>query len=173
MEPSAQNLMATVSQEAIQELEDALGKIKHCLGQLDDEQIWWRPIPTMNSIANLVLHLCGNVRQWIVSGVGGVEDKRNRPQEFSERGPIGSDELLGRLEATITEAKEAIARASAKDLLATRRIQGFDVTGFGAIFHSVSHFRGHTQEIVHMTRFQLGEHYQFDFVPTTPEQGAS
>ena len=69
--------------------------------------------------------------------------------------------------------KGAIANASTADLVGRRRIQGFDVTGIGAVFHSVAHFRGHVQEIVHLTRSQLGDAYQFDFVPKTPEQGAT
>jgi Protein of unknown function (DUF1572) len=63
-------------------------RIKHCLGQLTDEQIWWRSHPSLNSIGNLILHLCGNVRQWIVAGLGSAADSRNRSAEFSERGPI-------------------------------------------------------------------------------------
>ncbi len=126
----------------------------------------------MNSVANLILHLCGNVRQWIIAGVGEVEDARNRPHEFSERGPIPKDELLRRLNTTVAEAKTTLENVSDLDLLQPRRIQGFDVTGIAAIFHSVSHFQGHTQEIIHMTRFQLGEEYRFDFVPKTPEERA-
>lgn len=99
-------------------------------------------------------------------------DARDRPKEISDQGPIGKDELHRRLDMAVAEAKAALAKVSAADLLERRRIQGFDVTGLGAIFHSASHFRGHTQEIVHMTRIQLGDEYKFAFVPTTPEQGA-
>lgn len=158
---------------AIDELEDAVKKLTHCLGQLEIEQLWWRPTPAMNSIANLILHVCGNVRQWITAGVGGADDIRNRPQEFSERESFDREELIGRLDATMEEARCAIANASTAELMEVRRIQGFEVTGIGAIFHSVAHFRGHVQEIVHLTRSQLGDAYRFDFVPNTPEQGAS
>ncbi len=73
----------------------------------------------------------------------------------------------------LSGAKAALAEASPADLLKCRRIQGFDVTGMQAIFESVAHFRGHTQEIVHVTRIQLGDDYEFAFVPKTPEQGAA
>ena len=172
MEPAAQDIAAATTNAAADELDDAVKKIAHCVNQLSDEQVWWRPAASMNSIANLILHLCGNIRQWITAGVGGVEDTRIRPQEFSERGPIEKDELLRRLDTTVTEAKAAIVNASAANLVDRRRIQGFDVTGLAAMFHSVAHFRGHTQEIVHLTRSQLGDDYKFDFVPTTTEQGA-
>ena len=91
---------------------------------------------------------------------------------IAENGPIPTGELFARLEATVADAEAAMATASAAELLRNRRIQGFDVTGIQAIFESVAHFRGHTQEIIHLTRLQLGDAYQFKFIPTTPEQGA-
>jgi hypothetical protein len=166
------DLAAAVGREAANELTSALGRIKHCLGHLNDEQVWWRPRPSMNSIGNLILHLCGNVRQWVVAGLGGAADVRNRPAEFAERGPIPKSELLRRLDAVVDEAKAVLGRLTARQLLETRRIQGFDETGLAALLSSVPHFRGHTQEIIHLTRLQLGDAYQFAWRPTTPEQGA-
>jgi hypothetical protein len=168
---TADELAAAVGNEAANELASALGKIKHCLGQLSDEQVWWRSRSSLNSVGNLILHLCGNVRQWTVAGLGGAADVRDRPAEFSERGPIPKDELLRRLEAVVDEARTVLARQTARQLLKARRIQGFDVTGLVAIFDSVPHFRGHTQEIISMTRLQLGDAYKFQWKPITPEQG--
>jgi hypothetical protein len=162
-----------VGAEATHELDSALSKIKHCLDQLNDEQVWWRSRPSLNSIGNLILHLCGNVRQWIIAGLGGAADVRDRPTEFAEPGPIPKDELLRSLDAVVNEAKAVLGRLTARDLLEVRRIQGFDVTGLGAIFSSIPHFRGHTQEIVHLTRLQLGDAYRFAWKPATPEEGAS
>jgi GrpB-like predicted nucleotidyltransferase (UPF0157 family) len=169
---SANDLAAAVGTEASKELTSALGKIKHCLDQLSDEQVWRRSWPSLNSIGNLILHLCGNVRQWIVAGLGGARDVRNRPAEFAERGPIPKADLLRQLDTVIGEAKEVLGRLTTRQLLGARRIQGFDVIGLAAIFDSVPHFRGHTQEIVHMTRLQLGDAYKLSWQPTTPEQGA-
>src|SRR3954452_23792908 len=64
-------------------LAKGLHKITHCMLQLTDEQVWQRPRPEMNSVGNLITHLCGNLRQWIISGVGGSPDVRNRPAEFA------------------------------------------------------------------------------------------
>jgi hypothetical protein len=149
-----------------------LERIKHCLDQLDDAQVWWRPRPSMNSIANIVLHLCGNLRQWIVAGVSGTEDSRNRPQEFAERELIPKHELLRRLEEVAGEADAVLAHLTDAQLLAPRRIQGFDETVLSALFDSLAHLSGHTQEIVYITRLQLGNAYQFAWKPATPEQGA-
>jgi hypothetical protein len=169
---TADDLAAAVGAAAANELTSALSRIKHCLGQLNDEQVWWRSEPTLNSIGNLIPHLCGNVRQWIVAGVGGAPDIRSRPAEFTERGPILKSELLRRFETIVEEAKRALSEVTAQQLVDVRRIQGFDVRGLAAIFDSVPHFRGHTQEIVQITRVQLGNGYQFAWTPATPEQGA-
>ena len=173
MSATLESLSNAVGKEASDELDGALRKIKHCVNQLTDDQLWWRPSESMNSVANLLLHLCGNLRQWIVSGVGGNADVRERQKEFDERKSAPKTELMQQIEHVVAEAKTALFEISAEELLRVRRIQGFDVTGIQAIFESVAHFRGHTQEIVHMTRCQLGDSFEFDFVPTNTEQGAA
>ena len=166
-------LAAAVGTEAGNELTSALGKISHCLQQLNDHQVWVRSHPSMNSIGNLVLHLCGNVRQWIISGLGGAVDVRNRPAEFSERGPIPKEQLYSQLSTLVDEARGVLAKQTADQLLKVRRIQGYDVTGLNALFNSVPHFRGHTQEIIHMTRLILGDAYELSWQPKTKEEGAA
>jgi hypothetical protein len=170
---TADELAAAVGTAATDELDSALNRIKHCLGQLSDEQVWWRSQPQLNSIGNLILHLCGNVRQWVVSGIGRAKDIRHRPAEFAEHGPIPKADLIHKLDAVVDDAKAVLGRLTAGQLLEPRRIQGADVTGLAAIFDSIPHFRGHTQEIVSMTRLQLGDAYKFAWTPTTPEQGAA
>ncbi len=170
---TAGELATIVGAAAAHELDSASKRIKHCLDQLNDEQVWRRSQASLNSIGNLILHLCGNLRQWIVAGVGGASDVRNRPAEFAERGPIPTAELVRSPEAVVGEAKRVLTGINARQLTAVRRIQSFDLTRVVAIFDSVLHFRGHTQEIVHMTRLRLGDAYQFAWTPTTPEQGAS
>jgi hypothetical protein len=153
-------------------LAECVQRIKHCLAQLDEPQVWWRPRETQNSIANIILHLCGNLRQWIISGVGGVPDTRNRPEEFTERRPIIKEELIRQLDDVAAEADRVLAGATDERLLKIRRIQGFEETVLSAIFESLTHFNGHTQEVVYITRFQLGDAYRFAWVPASVEQGA-
>ena len=171
MAASADDVAKALTNGARQQLTSGFKKIEHCVAQLSDEQLWWRPRPEMNSIANLMLHLAGNLRQWIVAGVGGeAEDVRDRPGEFADRSGTPKDEVLARLRDVVRACDAALARLGPDDLLARRRIQGYDVTVSEAIFDAVPHLRGHMQEIIHMTRVQLGERYQFKFVPQTPEQ---
>jgi hypothetical protein len=169
---TAESITAAYAAYARKELADQFGKIRHCLDQLNEEQVWWRPRPTMNSIGNLLLHLTGNVGQWVVSGVGGAPDTRNRPAEFAERGPIPKAELLRRLADTVAAADRAVAGITAETALAPRRIQGYDETPLTASFHSIAHFYAHTQEIIHMTRAQLGDAYRFKGLTATQAQPA-
>ncbi|MBC8876648.1 MAG: DUF1572 family protein [Planctomycetes bacterium] len=173
MPPTAEEIVEAVAGETTLCLDECLMRIRHCLGQLSDEQVWWRPYESMNSIGNLILHLNGNVRQWIVAGLGNAADDRNRPQEFLERTMIPKDRMMAQLEGTISEAKVVLSRITADDVLEQRRIQGFDVNGFGVIFDCVPHFKGHTQEIICLTRWQLGDAYGFHWEPQTPEEGAT
>ena len=156
--------------ESIQEqLDDGLGKIDHCLKQLSPEEAWWRPSPDMNSIANLLLHLSGNLRQWFISGLSDTPDLRERQQEFDDRSLRSPDLLQQQLKETIAEARKVLMSQSWQDLLTPRRVQQFDLNGFQTIADSLGHFRGHVQEIIHMTRVQKGEEYRFDFVPEKPD----
>src|SRR2546423_14948574 len=82
-------------------LAEGIEKIEHCVNQLDDESVWWRPTPRQNSVANLMLHLAGNIRQWIVSGVGGAPDVRDRPKEFGERSGRPKGEVLETLRSAV------------------------------------------------------------------------
>ena len=171
MSATLESLSGLVVDQASGELDEALRIIKHCVNQLTDDQVWWRPSESMNSVANLLLHLSGNVRQWIVSGVGGAVDARERQKEFDQRGSTPKTELVQHIESAVAEAKRALAGISAEELQRTRPVQRNDVSGMQAIFHSLAHFRGHTQEIVHMTRCQLGDRYEFDFIPSTSQPG--
>jgi len=167
------NVAVAFLEESSHQLRASVKKIKHCLGQLNAEQIWWRPSPLQNSISNLILHVCGNVGQWILSGVAGEPDTRDRPAEFSARSGATKADLIARLDETVEQASRAIRAATPERLQAGLRIQGFETNGLAAIFHSVSHFQGHTQEIICLTRWQTGDDYQFEWTPSSPEQGAS
>jgi hypothetical protein len=148
------------------QLRNGLRKIQHCIQQLDDAQIWFRPDPSMNSIANLMLHLSGNIRQWLIAGLSAsIVDDRTRQQEFDDRSGRSGEVLFQELEATVEEACCQIDCQSADSLLQKRLVQEFELDGFETIADSVVHFGGHVQEIVHLTRFLLKDSYRFEFVP--------
>jgi hypothetical protein len=160
-------------EKARRHLRSCLERIEHCVDQLDDGQVWWRPRESSNSVANILLHLGGNLRQWVVSGVGGAPDTRDRPAEFAERGQIPRGQLIRQLAAVVAESDDALAALDESRLLEPRRIQGFDETVLTAIWDSLTHLSGHTQEIVSITRTLLGDRYRFAWTPSTPERGAA
>jgi len=133
-------------------IDDFLPKMERCLERLDDGQIWWRPNDQSNSIGNLVLHLCGNARQWIVCGVGGAVDSRNRDAEFAQREVVPRSELQALLKQTLNEVDATLLGYDANSLLERRTIQGSDVSTLEAILHVVEHFSMHTGQILMLTK---------------------
>ncbi len=135
---------------------DYLPKIERSLERLSDDDVWWRANEASNSIGNLVLHLCGNVTQWIIGGVGGRPFERHRQREFDERTHIAPGELLRRLRAVVEEAAQVIDGLDADALLTSRQIQGYDVTVLEAVYHVVEHFGMHTGQIILLSKARTG-----------------
>lgn len=140
---------------------DFLPKIERCIALLSDEQVWWRPSPESNSIGNLVLHLSGNVRQWIVCGLGGADDARDRDSEFKQRDVITREELLARLRRTLAEVDDVLARFDPEKLLEKRKIQELEVTALEATLHVVEHFSMHTGQIILLTKMMANTDLAF------------
>ncbi|MCL6650392.1 MAG: DUF1572 domain-containing protein [Chloroflexi bacterium] len=136
-------------------------KIRAAVTVLPPERLWWRPHEQANSVGNLLLHLAGNVRQWIVAGVGGHPDVRRRDLEFAARGGAEAEEMLAGLEATIREADSVIVQLLPSELLQRRVIQGRDLTVLEAIYHVVEHFSGHTGQIVWIAKMFAPEKIRF------------
>jgi uncharacterized damage-inducible protein DinB len=132
--------------------DEYLPKIERCVEKLTDEQVWWRANPESNSIGNLLLHIPGNARQWIVCGLGGEIDKRQRQAEFDEQSLIPRDELLSRLRATVAAVDNVLARFDPARLLDSYPIQGTESTALAAIFHVTEHISMHTGQIILLTK---------------------
>ena len=127
-------------------------KIRAAVETLPADRLWWRPHEQANSVGNLLLHLSGNLRQWIISGVGGAPDVRKRNMEFAARGGAPAGQMLDMLETTVREADAVIRGLTPSELLERRTIQGRDTTVFEAIYHVVEHFAGHTGQIILMAK---------------------
>jgi uncharacterized damage-inducible protein DinB len=137
-------------------LRDGLKQIEKCLSLLTVEQVWTRPNEVSNSIGNLVLHLTGNVRQWIIASIGDEPFQRDRPAEFAQRASLPKEQIVPPLQQTVARAAEVIVGLSAARLLARVTIQGYDVTVLAAVFHVVEHFSLHTGQIVYQTKILTG-----------------
>jgi len=142
-------------------LDQLSGRIAACLPKLTYDQLWARGTENENAAGNLVLHLCGNLRQWIGTGVGGKPDVRNRDAEFAARGEFQPVELGTRLKEAVEEALSTIRSLPSERLLKSVTIQGYQVTLLEAIYHVVEHFAQHTGQIIFATKLLTGEDLGF------------
>jgi len=136
-------------------------RLRVAVEPLSQEQIWWRPNNASNSIGNLVLHLNGNVRQWLVASFNRLEDERDRPAEFSATGDLSATELLARLGQTMDEASKVLAGLTSEEMLKTWNIQGYTVSGLAAVYQVVEHFGLHYGQIIYITKMQQGRDLGF------------
>ncbi|RMF68056.1 MAG: DUF664 domain-containing protein [Calditrichaeota bacterium] len=141
--------------------QESVPRLKKCLAALTEEEIWFRPNAQTVSVGNLVLHLCGNVRQWLVSGLGGAPDTRQRDQEFSEPGPLPTQVLLARLDETMAEARAVLDGLAAPALLERRSVQAFEETGVSILVHVVEHFSYHVGQVTYFVKSTKGVDLQY------------
>jgi uncharacterized damage-inducible protein DinB len=133
-------------------LEQMTAFTRSCFERLSDEQVWQRQGDYENSVGNLILHLCGNMRQWIMHGVGGAADVRVREREFSTDGGMSAKELIRLFEETIAEARGVIDSLPVERLTERTNPQGRDVSVLEAIYQVVGHVQQHTGQIILMTK---------------------
>ncbi|HEX4038556.1 MAG TPA: DUF1572 family protein [Acidobacteriaceae bacterium] len=127
-------------------------RLRTCVESLTDEQIWWRPNEASNSVGNLVLHLSGNMRQWLVASFNREADRRDRPAEFAEKGSLSSAALVEKLGATVEAGLAVLARLTEAELLASYEIQGYHVTGLAAVYQVIEHFGLHYGQISYIAK---------------------
>ncbi|MEX0316144.1 MAG: DinB family protein, partial [Allomuricauda sp.] len=126
--------------------------IKICLDKLDEAVIWQKPNASTNSIGNLILHLCGNITQYGIASLEGLEDSRNRDKEFETLSGFSKQELFQKLQETVKKAKASFSNTSEAELVRKREVQGFEFSGIGNIVHVVEHFSYHTGQIALWTK---------------------
>ena len=152
---------ATFLKFSADKLDQFAGRIEVCLAKLNEDQVWMRGNDNQNAIGNLVLHVCGNMRQWIIAKIGGTPDLRTRDAEFAARGGMTVPELAVHLRSSVDEAV-AILRAMPPQRLSERMTaQNYDVSMLEAIYHVVEHFSMHTGQIMFATKLHTGEDLGF------------
>ena len=128
-------------------MEESLRMIKISLDKVSEEQVWQKPNASLNSIGNLILHLCGNMTQYGIASLNETEDKRQRELEFSIEGGLTKEELFEKLRTTVHDVKATFQNVSMERLLALKQVQGFEFSGIGNVIHVVEHFSYHTGQI--------------------------
>jgi uncharacterized damage-inducible protein DinB len=129
-------------------------QIRLAVEALPETDLWWRANDQSNSVGNLLLHLNGNVRQWILGGVGRQANERHRAAEFAARSGPPASALLADLDRTLDDVDRVLARLTEPELLEPRTIQGRDITVLDAIFHVVEHFSGHLGQIILISKLR-------------------
>ena len=134
--------------------QDFLPKLLHCLNSMTDDQIWWRPNEQSNSVGNLVLHLCGNLKQWIVASLGGQKFHRNRDAEFATRARVSRLELISAMNTAVAEAESVLLNFPTDQLLVQYPVQVYQVSALRAVYHVVEHFSYHLGQILYIYKLQ-------------------
>jgi uncharacterized damage-inducible protein DinB len=159
---STTNLRNAIVREVIFRIyEESIPRITRCLEQLTNEQIWWRPNENSNSIGNLILHLQGNVRQWIGTGLGNMPDHRKRQTEFDERRLLDKTSLMREFLETMELAKGIIEQVPEEELLRLRPVQTFEESGLSILVHVTEHFSYHTGQIAYITKMLRDKPLEF------------
>lgn len=142
-------------------LEQYWPRMKRCVESLSADQLWWRPNSSSNSVGNLLLHLNGNVTQWLVNSFDRRPDSRDRPAEFAATQGASAAELVVKLEMTLARAAQVLERLTPAELLAPYTIQGYRVRGLDAVYQVVEHFGLHYGQIVYITKTLLAQDLGF------------
>ena len=149
---SAEYLARELLTFAEQKLRLEMGQIERCAGLLRDDEVWRRDNEHTNSVGNLILHLAGNMHQWVLGGLGGQSIKRDRPAEFAARGSRPTMECVEALRGTLERAYAVLAGLDAAALARGYVVQDYEVSGAAAVVHVVEHFSWHVGQIVHITK---------------------
>lgn len=145
-------------------LSSFLHRIETCVALLSEDELWLRPNPAMNSAGNLLLHLHGNLSQWVLDGLGGETFERHRSREFSASRAASKAELLAGLRHVVGRCQQ-VAGLPATELTRRRSIQGYDTDGVYVLVHVVEHMSYHTGQIVSLTKLLRGPEAGIDFYP--------
>ena len=152
MDQSHQLTQRLIAEVKVRLMEESMPRIEKCLSVLPDTAIWQRPNTHSNSIGNLLLHLNGNVRQYILSGLGHQPDTRERSREFSTRDGRSKADLMAKLHQTMAEVTRVLDRLTPEELLTVRPVQCYEMDGIGILVHVTEHFSYHTGQVVFYTK---------------------
>ena len=140
-------LLDEFKSNAIFRLKEGQRMILLAFNNIDEQQLWLYPQKNGLALGNQIVHICGNMRQYIIYSLGGQSDVRKRDQEFSIQVGMSKKEVLEHLERTIHQAVEVIQKTEAKEYTTYRKVQGFTLSGLGVVLHAVEHFSYHVGQI--------------------------
>lgn len=133
-------------------MEESVTRIKKCFLEISEKEVWQEPNESSNSMGNLILHLCGNITQYIISSLGKKKDDRERDLEFSAKGGFTKQQLMDKLSNVVNQSVAIISDTSDSEMLRNRQVQAYQLSGMGIIIHVVEHFSYHTGQIAFRTK---------------------
>ncbi|MBL7692294.1 MAG: DUF1572 family protein [Flavipsychrobacter sp.] len=148
----SETLSKELTHECVLVMKENVKRISICLAELSYEEIWQRPNSQLSSIGNLILHLCGNIGQYVLSSLGGKPDQRKRDDEFAATGGYTADKLLALIDDTVNRAATVMQELPEAELLRKRMVQGFNISGVGIVVHVTEHLSYHTAQIALHTK---------------------
>jgi len=134
-------------------IQEGLSRIVQCVETLSEKQLWYKHNTNTNTVGNIILHLCGNVRQYIQTGIGFEADVRNRPSEFLLSSKVSKETLIDKITEVTSGANEIIQSISEDNLSESRMVQGFDENVLSIIIHVIEHFSYHVGQITFFTKY--------------------
>lgn len=154
-------------------LEEKQQHLQKCFDQLTEADLWWRPNTSSNSVGNIILHLCGNIGQYILSSLGRQPDTRQRDAEFAATDGLSKSEIWQQMSMTIEAAVSVVTNTSESEMMRERMVQGFSFTGLGVALHAVEHLSYHTGQVAYLVKLlkdrQVGLYDDFDLNVTNEE----
>jgi uncharacterized damage-inducible protein DinB len=141
--------------------EESYGRIYKCLTMIEERDLWRTPTTNIPAIGNLILHISGNARQWILSGLGGKPDNRDRDQEFVVQSNIKKSELIFLMQTLRMSLRTTLEEIESSEITRIHTIQGFNVTGFSVIIHVIEHISYHTGQITTLTKWLTQKNTDF------------
>ncbi|MEZ2414223.1 DinB family protein [Muriicola sp. E247] len=161
MSTTESQLSEEIKKNTIYRMDESLRMVEKSLGELKEEEIWRRPNEASNSIGNIMVHLCGNITQYVLAGIGGKKDMRQRDAEFNISGGISKEQLMADLKSLIEQVKELVESLTDEQLIKYYKVQGFNLSGVGILMHVVEHFSYHTGQIAYWVKCLKAKDLEF------------
>ncbi|MBT8283898.1 MAG: DUF1572 family protein [Flavobacteriaceae bacterium] len=161
MSTAGSELSKEIKKNVIYRMDESLRMIEKSLSEVKEEEVWHRPNQASNSIGNIMVHLCGNITQYILAGIGGNKDERQRDAEFTISGGISKEQLMADLISLIEQVKEVVDGLTDEQLIKYYKVQGFSLSGVGILMHVVEHLSYHTGQIAFWVKYLKAKDLQF------------
>lgn len=142
-------------------IDENFPRVIKCLTMLNEDEIWYRPNSQSNSVGNLVLHLNGNLNQWILDYIGGKPFVRNRPLEFAAEKTHRKEDLILMMTNLSEELRSCIQSVTSEKLLGILPIPNQQETGISVLIHITEHFSYHTGQIAFITKWLKDQQTNF------------